>query len=816
MAKIRAYKLAEELGIDRAEFVEKAKAAGIELRSAMASLEDEQVELLREKLGTRTKRAVVTEERVERKGGAAVIRRRQKKAPPPAPLAEPPAPVEVGPVSSEPGVEQPPAPPEFEAEPEPLPAAEEVAPSLPEPKPRPAPGRPAPEPMDAPSTQEARSGKAAAGREGRQRKLVREVVNLREQERLARQATSRSVGRRQITIDPRAMPSPRRRRRDAVVRPAVARDGAKPAKDGSRVVRVSGGVVVGELARMMGVKAPEVQKRLMALGTMASINQSIDVEVASQLAAEFGFQVQDVGFREEEFFEDAAAPAGAGRPRPPVITVMGHVDHGKTSLLDALRRSNVVAGEAGGITQHIGAYQVTVDGRKLTFIDTPGHEAFTSMRARGAQVTDIVVLVVAATEGVMPQTVEAIDHAKAAGVPIVVAINKVDLPGANSAQVRQRLMEHNLVPEEFGGDLICVDVSAAKGTGLDQLLEMLALQSDVLELVADPERRASGVVLEARLDKGRGPLATVLVQDGTLRPGDVLVVGTCYGRVRALEDEHGQRLDEAGPSTPVVVIGLSGVSEAGQEARVVENEKAAREVADHRLVEQRARPGEAGPRRVSLDEFFADAGDGGAHELPVVLKADVHGSVEAVRDAMLRLSTDSVKVNVIHAGVGGITETDVMLAKASDALIFGFGVRPDPAARRAAESQGVEIHGYRIIYELTDYVRQRMTGLLPPTETEKFLGRAEVRRTFAVPKAGTIAGCYVTEGLVRRNVRCRLLRDGAEIYQGRIGSLRRFKDDAREVASGFECGIGIEGYNDVKVGDIIETYLVESQAPTLE
>jgi translation initiation factor IF-2 len=655
-------------------------------------------------------------------------------------------------------------------------------------------------------------GRQTPDRSGRQRKLVREVVNLREQERLARQATGRSMVRRQITIDPRAMTSPRRRRRDTPSRAAAS--STAPSKESARIVRIESGVSVGELARMMGVKAPEVQRRLMALGTMASINQSVDADTAGKVAAEFGYQVQDVGFNEEAFFDEAAGGSeGEQKPRPPVVTVMGHVDHGKTSLLDAIRRTNVVAGEAGGITQHIGAYQVAADGRKLTFIDTPGHEAFTAMRARGAQVTDMVVLVVAATEGVMPQTVEAIDHAKAAGVPILVAVNKIDLPGANPKQIRQRLMEHSLVPEEFGGDIICVDVSATKGTGIEQLLEMLALQSEVLELRGSPELRASGIVLEARLDKGRGPLATLLVQDGTLRRGDVLVVGTCYGRVRALEDEHGQRLDEAGPATPVQVIGLSGVPEAGQAARVVESDRAAKEVVDHRLAEQRGRPAE-GPRRVSLEELFAGEG-GGIRELRVVLKADVHGSVEAVRDALLKLSTDAVKVDVIHAGVGAVTETDVMLAKASEALIFGFGVRPDPVARRAAEGQGVEIHSYRIIYELTDYVRQRMAGLLPPTETEKILGRAEVRQTFSVPKVGTIAGCYVSEGQIRRNALCRLLRDGAEIYQGRVGSLRRFKDDVREVASGFECGIGIEGYNDVKIGDVIEAYEVEKKAQTL-
>jgi translation initiation factor IF-2 len=713
--------------------------------------------------------------------------------------------------------------PEVEAAPPP------AEPELPEPEPElPEPEVVAPSPRPAPiAAKEADSGPGAvsakdtggkggpASADKRQRKLVREVVNLREQERLARQATGRTVMRRQVTVDPRSMTSPRRRRRDA---PAPPRPAAPAARDESaaKLVRIEGSVSVGDLARMLGAKAPEVQRKLMALGTMVSINQAIDVEVASKVAAEFGYAVQDVGFREEEFFESSADDGDANlETRPPVITVMGHVDHGKTRLLDTIRRSNVVAGEAGGITQHIGAYQVTADGKTLTFIDTPGHEAFTSMRARGAQATDIVVLVVAATEGIMPQTVEAIDHAKSAGVPIVVAVNKCDLPAANPGQTRQRLMEHDLVPEEFGGDIICVNVSAATGEGVDQLLEMLALQSEVLELRADPGRRASGIVLEAQLDRGRGPVATILIQDGTLHRGEILVVGTCWGRVRAMEDENGKRVKEAGPSTPVQVIGLSGVPEAGASAGVVESERIAKDIIDHRLSQQRERPSE-GPARVTLDEFFAAAEGGGVRELAILVKGDVQGSVEAVREALLKLSTDAIKVNVIHSGVGAITETDVMLAKASSAIIMGFNVRPDPVARRVAEGQGVDVRGYKIIYEMIDEVRKAMVGLLPPTLSEAFLGRAEVRDTFTVPKVGTIAGCYVTEGVIRRGASCRLVRDGVQVYEGKLSSLKRFKDDAREVASGFECGIGLEEYNDVKIGDVIEAFVIEEKPATLE
>jgi len=797
MAKIRAYKLAEELGVDRAEIVEKAASVGVTLKSSMAPLDEEQANRLRQKLGSpRVREGLVTEERVERKTGGAVIRRRKKApAPPPEPelIAVAPEPVASAPViESVPEVEEPPLPgPEFiETVMVPAPVVQE---RQAEAKPKEA----APEPE----------------RVSKQRKRVREVVNLREQERLARQATGRAPLRRQVMLEPRSMTSPRRRRRDAA--PSKKAAVAKAPAETKRVIRVEGAVSVGELARMLGEKSPAVQKKLMSLGTMVSINQAVDVETAIKVAGAFGYEVQDVGFREEQYLDLAGAAESRNlAPRPPIITVMGHVDHGKTSLLDAIRRTNVVAGEAGGITQHIGAYQVTVGGKPLTFIDTPGHAAFTAMRARGAQATDIVILVVAATEGIMPQTVEAIDHARAAGVPIVVAINKIDLPGANSQQTRQRLLEHNLVSEEFGGDTICVDVSAKQGTGLDKLLEMLSLQAELLELEADPNQRASGVVIESKLDKGRGPVATVLVREGTLQRGNYAVVGTVWGRVRAMEDENGRRMNEAGPSTPLQVIGLGSVAEAGETLYAVESEKVAKEIVAHRTAERRAQPVDETPR-ITLDDFFAQVEGGGATELTVLIKADVSGSVEALRDALLKLSTDAINVNVIHTGVGAITETDVMLAKASGAIIIGFHVRPDPAGRQAAEGQGVDVRVYRVIYEATDDVRKAMVGLLPPTVSEAFVGRAEVRQTFAVPRIGTIAGCQVAEGVVRRGGLCRLLRDGVQVYEGKVSSLKRFKDDAREVAAGFECGIGVEGYNDIKIGDVIEVYALEEQPATL-
>jgi translation initiation factor IF-2 len=813
MANIRAYKLAEELGIDRAAIVDRAAEVGIELKNPMAAVDDETAALLREKLGKITEpTSVVTERRVQQSGGSAVIRRRKKAAP----EAEPEPIVEE--VVASPATEPITLEPQTTQE-EPEPVHEEPAVAIPEPAPAPRPiaaerddresARPSGGLRLAPEAPERAPG---PDRSGRQRKLVREVVNLREQETLARQAVGRAPVRRQVTVDPRTAASPRRKRRDALNRPAAA----KAVSEQRRVLRIEGSIAVGALARQLGSKAPDVQRKLMALGTMVSINTTIDVATAAKVAAEFGFDVQDTGFKEQEFFAQPSQSAPeAIVPRPPVVTVMGHVDHGKTSLLDAIRHANVVAGEAGGITQHIGAYQARVNDGVITFIDTPGHAAFTEMRARGARVTDLVILVVAATEGVMPQTIEAIEHAKAANVPIVVAINKIDLPGANPSQIRQRLMEHGLVAEEFGGETISAEVSATKGTGIDKLLEMVLLQAEVLELKADPDQRASGIVLEASLDKGKGPVATVLVQQGTLRRGDIVVLGTSFGRVRAMDDENAQRVDEAGPSVPVRITGLTSVPDAGEPFHVVESERVAKDIVAHRESEERGRPAAAAPR-LTLDEFFAQAEGGGVKELSVVLKADTQGSVEALRTALLDLSTDSVKVDVLLAGVGAVTETDVMLAKASDGIIVGFHVRPEPVARRAAEGQGVEVRTYQVIYEVVDDVRKAMAGLLPPTISEKFEGRAEVRDTFSVPRVGTIAGCYVSEGKVRRGASCRLLRDGVQIYEGRVSSLKRFKDDVREVNSGFECGLGIEGYNDLKIGDVVETYVLEEKPATLE
>jgi translation initiation factor IF-2 len=583
-----------------------------------------------------------------------------------------------------------------------------------------------------------------------------------------------------------------------------------------RVIRISEVVTVADLARSMGVKASDVMKKLLDMGMMATINQALDHDTATLVAAEFEYQVENVAIDVEQMLvaDEASAAEEHRVARAPVVTMMGHVDHGKTSLLDAIRATDVAAGEAGGITQHIGAYTVDVNGRQVTFLDTPGHEAFTAMRARGAKVTDIVVLVVAADDGVMPQTVEAINHARAAEVPILVAVNKVDKPDADPERVKQELGNHGLAPEEWGGDTIVVPVSAKSKAGIPQLLEMLLLQADVLDLKTNPERMAKGTIVEARLDRGRGPVATVLVQEGTLKPSDVFVCGTQHGRVRAMVDDKGRRIEAAGPSTPVEILGLGGVPEAGDTFVVVQDDQKARQVAEHRRGKQREAE-MAKTAKVSLDELYQQIQTGEVKELKVVLKADVQGSVEATSDALRRLSTEDVRLNVLHGSVGGITESDVLLASASNAVVIGFNVRPEPKAAALAEREGVDIRLYTIIYEALNDVRDALEGMLEPTLHEKVLGRAEVRQVFNVSGIGQVAGCAVVDGKVVRGAKARLLRDHVVVHDGRIGTLKRFKDDAREVVAGYECGMSLEGYQDVKTGDVIEAYEVEQVARRL-
>ena len=583
-------------------------------------------------------------------------------------------------------------------------------------------------------------------------------------------------------------------------------------------IRVPRGATAQDLATRLAISPADIVKKLFQLGEMVSITQSLSDDAIDLVATELGHHVEVVAPTEEveEEEEEEAVDESRLEARPPVVTVMGHVDHGKTLLLDAIRKTDVVAGEFGGITQHIGAYQVHQDGRVITFIDTPGHEAFTAMRARGAQVTDIAVLVVAADDGVMPQTVEALNHAKAAKVPIVVAVNKVDKPEADPQRVRQQLVEQGLVPVEWGGEFEFVDVSAKTRQNLEKLLETILLVADVeSQPKADPSGHARGVALEAHLDKGRGPSATVLVRRGTLRVGDAVVCGTAWARVRAMQDEWGKPVNEAGPSKPVQVLGWSHVPEAGDEFRVVADEREAKHVAQER--EARARAAEFAAYRpvASLADLLTQAR---AQEIPalnVIVKADVQGSLEAILDALEKIPQSEVRVQVVHRGVGGITENDVSLAAASGAVVIGFNVRPDPGARDLAEREGVDLRLYRVIYQALDDIRQALTGMLSPEEREAELGRAEVRALFRVPKLGVVAGCMVTQGTITRGALARLVRDGAIIYTGRIGSLRRFKDDVREVAEGFECGIGLENYQDVHEGDVIEAYEVREIARTL-
>lgn len=573
------------------------------------------------------------------------------------------------------------------------------------------------------------------------------------------------------------------------------------------LITIPDSITVRELAEKMYRSPAEMLKKLMDLGTMATINQEIDFETAEILAALYEVSVEHEVSVEERLLEEIVDDEKSLKPRPPVITVMGHVDHGKTSLLDRIRKADVASGEAGGITQHIGAYQVKVKDNRITFIDTPGHEAFTAMRARGANLTDIVILVVAADDGVMPQTIEAVNHIKAAEVPFLVAVNKIDKPTANPERVMQQLTEYNIVSEEWGGDTIFVPVSAKTGEGIDQLLEMVLLLAEMNDIQANPDRPAEGIVIEGELDKGRGPVATVLVQKGTLRIGDYLICGVDLAKIRAMTDYRGRKVEEALPSMPVEIMGWSDVPQAGERVRVCD-EKLAKEITSLRLAERKIQE-QKQSSRVSLDDFFKQLQTAEVKELNLIVKGDVQGSVEALNQSLIRLGTEEVKVNVIHAGVGAVSETDVMLASASNAIIIGFNVRPDSKARKYAEEENIEVRLYRVIYETIEDVKKAMSGLLDPEYKEKYLGRAEVRALFKVPNVGVIAGSYVIDGKIQRNAEVRVLRNGVIVYEGQLSSLKRFKDDAKEVAENYECGIGIKDFNDIKEGDTIEAFVLE-------
>jgi translation initiation factor IF-2 len=828
---MRVYELAKQLGMENRDLIPELKRLGISVASHSSALEPEAVQKALEKLGSKQKgiktatdagRAeagshhpagtkgaglqAATEETKPDKRRILIKRKRVDEASPeePAPLGHEPLaahPTEAAPPPMSPlhaGAETPAV--HHEAH------APSAAPLTTEP--------PVTKPI-APPSPEALSGKKKVLEELQGEGLKDKLKKVRKPGRPREEDEVRVREDAARWQDLRAIPVQRRDDRSKHVHHSTPAEITKPRK---KSVKLIPGMTVKEFAELIGQRPAEVVRKLMDMGQMLTFNQPMHADAASMIAEEAGVKVEiAVEKAGEDLLEDITQVQGEVRPepRPPVVTIMGHVDHGKTSLLDAIRETKVAEGEAGGITQHIGAYTVSVHGKQVTFLDTPGHEAFTAMRARGAKVTDIVILVVAADDGVMPQTVEAIHHAKAAGVPLIVAMNKIDKPAANPDRVRNALSEHGLISEAWGGDTIMVEVSAKQKTGLDQLLEMILLQAEVLELKADPHQLAKGAVVEAKLERGRGPVATVLVQSGTLHVGDAFVVGAFSGKVRALISHTGVKVQQAGPSVPVEVIGLPGVPSAGDVFQAVKDERIAREIADDRARKQRAVE-LAGAGKVSLDDLFAKIQEGSVKELSLVIKADVQGSSEALATAVEKLPTDVVKLRVIHNGVGGITESDVLLAAASNAIIIGFNIRPEPKASDLAEKEHVDVRLYTIIYDALNDIKAAMEGLLEPTLKERVLGRAEVRQVFSVSKAGTIAGSYVIDGMITRaSAGVRVIRDNVVVYQGKLGSLRRFKDDVREVQQGYECGIGVENFSDIKTGDVIEAYAIDKIAAKL-
>jgi len=874
MSKVRVYEVARELGLDNGDLMKRFAALGIQVRNHMSALEVAEVDRLK-----RAIEKDKAENTVETKVRAGVVRRRtvaqptpvaapvevapsepepprrvepvvRAATPPPPPaVISPPPPAVVVQVEREPVVEvAPPAPP---------PVLEVIAPVVPTPPP------PAPiakererEPEAAPPREYARPsqpppasvrlahsnlppgvltrGNQTAPSAAPPSADTRQRIVQNAQMQRPSYAPSGMPGARRVEVTRPGLGGPRpgggSPMQQGGKRPMFTK-GMRPTASGSksaktqittpsaqkRIIRIEENISLQQLAQKMSLKATEVLMKLMTLGMGGvNINSRLDSDTAKLLASEFGYEVENVAKSDDELVQEARSTLGSeiiAKSRPPIVTVMGHVDHGKTSLLDRIRKTNVAGGEAGGITQHIGAYRVETAKGPVVFLDTPGHEAFTAMRARGAAATDVVVLVVAADDGVMPQTREAVAHAKAAKVPIIVAVNKIDKPGARPDQIRNELAGLGLNPEEWGGDTLYVNLSALTGEGVDTLVESIALQTEVMELTAKAEGAAEGVVLEAYLDKGRGVVANVLVQNGTLNQGDLMLAGTGLGRIRALTDDRGRRVKVAGPATPVEVLGLPDLPSAGDQFFVVNDQKKAQELVETRKKQQVAR--EKTTVKRSLEDIQRMMRAGESQDLNLVIKSDMAGSVEALVKALTELSTDKVKVGVIHTGVGGITENDVMLASASKAIIVGFNVRPAGQAGQVAKSEGVEIRTYSIIYEAVDDVKKAMTGLLAPTFKQKELGRAEVRKVFNVPKIGVVLGCYVLDGLLKRNGKARLIRDSVQIWEGSIASLRRIKDDVKEVANGFECGVGLEGYNDVKELDIIECYELEQTVSVL-
>ena len=866
---MRVHELAKELQLDAKELAVKIKEMGIEVNSHMSSITDEQAEKIRERLVKIFKESIV-----EKRVGQTVIRRRKKvevvePPPPPEPVqqkiarqepvakqgipeeAQPaePAPVEKAEEPPHPtpdalveeAAPQPPAahPPEKKPAPPDLtpkkvkkakkePPARiiqrvELKPAVPAPAAQPS--VPAPEgklkgkrekPVAPAAPAEEAGGvpkvKPKKWRFRRQKGTVYEEGELEGvpgEEVVYRKLKDGQLVRKKKLQTVKISPA---QKKPAYIAPKKTEITVPKAI--KRKIRIQEGITVGELARRMGVKAGEIIKKLIGLGVMVTINQLIDVDTATLVAQEFGYEIEQVAIEEEKIFETLKDVEEQLQPRCPIVTVMGHVDHGKTSLLDAIRETNVAEGEKGGITQHIGAYRVSIPGGDIAFIDTPGHQAFTAMRARGAKVTDIVVLVVAAEEGVKPQTIEAINHAKAAGVPIIVAINKIDKPEANPERIKQALTEYGLVPEEWGGDTICAEISAKKRIGITKLLESILLQAEMMELKANPDKPAKGTIIEAKVDRGRGPIATVLVQEGTLRAGDSFVSKFNFGKVRAMMDDKGKVLQEAGPATPVEVLGFSSVPNAGDIFLVVEEDKKARQAGLYWQQKQREQSLQK-DARISLETFYSSIKDGAVKELNLIIKADVQGSVEALRQALTDLNTEAVKVNVVHASVGSINLSDVLLASAANAIIIGFGVKTEPKVNEEAEQTNIDVRLYGIIYEIIEDVEKAMVGMLAPIVVERMAGKAEVRQVFNISKFGTVAGSVVTEGKIIKGSLGRLVRDQKVLHEATIVSLKRYKDEAREVLSGQECGIHFGEPKDMQPGDSIESIILEEVAPKL-
>ena len=854
--KIRVRELSQELGISNKELIQLLRELNISVKSHMSSLDMDQADQARKKHNQSSSEKVT--QKMAKTG--VIVRRRKRITPEPHPDVEPEeaeqdatvAMSEEPPssVESEPSSEETPIP-EEESTPEELAEKQEAHPhekkapevtekvqdkkrpkkprkapeprvtiiSKPEPKPVPEIPEPVlektvtpvlPEAGAVPPTKEPEESKdVKKKRKKKKDKKDKRVVDFKGYYQDSEQTKKTAINfkkQKSTTVADKTGGKLKLLKDKKLKLDEEAKIQSQTLKSTKKKIRIDEAIRVADLARQMGIKAQDLIKTLLGLGIMATINQSIDLDTAAVIAAEYGYEVEKTGFSEDLFMlpKEKDDPKDL-KTRSPVVTIMGHVDHGKTSLLDAIRESKVASGEAGGITQHIGAYFVTTPRGDVVFLDTPGHEAFTAMRARGAQVTDIVILVVAADDGVMDQTREAVSHSKAAGVPIVVAVNKMDKEGANPDRVKRELGDLGLVPEDWGGDTIFTEVSAKNKEGIDSLLEMVILQSEVLELKANPDKKALGHIVEARLDKGRGAIGTLLVQGGTLKQGDAFVCGFVHGKVRAMFNDKGQKIDAAGPSTPVEVQGFEGVPEAGDEFVVVKDEKVARKIAESRQTKQREKD-LARESKITLESFLASKAEGEVLNLNLVLKADVQGSLEAISEALHKQSTDAVRISIIHAGTGAISESDILLASASSAIIIGFNVRPTARVKDVAEQENVEIRFYDIIYNLVNDIRDAMAGMLAPVIKEQYLGQAEVLQTFNVPKAGTVAGCTVSDGKLTRNAKIRLLRDGVVIFTGKLNSLKRFKDDVKEVTKGYECGVGLEKYNDIKTGDVIEAF----------